>query len=592
MNSVFDGTPPRIGIRPTIDGRTNGVRESLEEQTMNMARATAELLSSTLRRPNGQPVECVIADTTIGGFAEAAACADKFRRENVGVSITVTPCWCYGSETMDLDPTTPKAVWGFNGTERPGAVYLAAVLAAHNQKGVPAFGIYGREVQDRTDAVIPTDVREKLLRFARAGLAVAEMRGKAYLSLGGVSMGIAGSIVDQGFFQKWLGVRAECVDMSEVQRRLQLGIYDKEEFERALAWTKAKCVEGKDCNDPSVRRSAEQKAEEWKTSVAMTLIARDLMVGNPKLAAMGFPEEALGHNAIAAGFQGQRHWTDFMPNGDFMETMLNTSFDWNGPRQPMVMATENDCLNGVGMLFGNLLTAKAQIFSDVRTFWSPDAIKRVTGWTPDGLAAGGLIHLINSGATCLDGAGEMTVDGQPSFKPFWDVSEADIAATLRATRFCAADLGYFRGGGFSTDFTTRGGMPLTMTRLSLVDGLGPVLQIAEGHSVTLPDAVHDTLDGRTNPSWPTTWFAPRLTGEGPFRSTYNVMNAWGANHGAISHGHIGADLITLAAMLRIPVAMHNVEEEAVFRPSAWTMFGSEPEGADYRACGVYGPLYG
>jgi len=592
MNSVFDGTPPRIGIRPTIDGRANGVRESLEEQTMNMARATAELLSSTLRRPNGGRVECVIADTTIGGFAEAAACADKFRRENVGVSITVTPCWCYGSETMDLDPTTPKAVWGFNGTERPGAVYLAAVLAAHNQKGVPAFGIYGREVQDRTDTVIPADVREKLSRFARAGLAVAEMRGKAYLSLGGVSMGIAGSIVDQGFFQKWLGVRAECVDMSEVQRRLQLGIYDKEEFERALAWTKANCVEGEDCNDPSVRRSAERKAEEWKTCVAMTLIARDLMVGNPKLAAMGFPEEALGHNAIAGGFQGQRHWTDFMPNGDFMETMLNTSFDWNGPRQPMVMATENDCLNGVGMLFGNLLTAKAQIFSDVRTFWSPDAIKRVTGWTPDGLAAGGLIHLINSGATCLDGAGEMTIDGQPAFKPFWDVTEADIAATMNATRFCAADLGYFRGGGFSTDFTTRGGMPLTMTRLSLVDGLGPVLQIAEGHSVTLPDAVHDTLDDRTNPSWPTTWFAPRLTGEGPFRSTYNVMNAWGANHGAISHGHIGADLITLAAMLRIPVAMHNVEEEAVFRPSAWTMFGSEPEGADYRACGVYGPLYG
>lgn len=591
MNSVFDGTPPRIGIRPTIDGRA-GVRESLEKQTMAMARAVADLITQNLKRPNGKPVECVIADTTIGGFAEAAACADKFRRENVGASITVTPCWCYGSETMDQDPLIPKAVWGFNGTERPGAVYLAAVLAAHNQKGLPAFGIYGHEVQDRADTTIPDDVRDKLLRFARAGLAVAEMRGKAYLSLGGVSMGIAGSIVDQSFFQKWLGIRAECVDMSEVQRRLTLGIYDPKEFQKALAWTRANCVEGRDFNDEKVRRSKAEKDKEWETCVKMALIARDLMVGNPVLAEMGYREESLGHNAIAGGFQGQRHWTDFMPNGDFLETMLNSSFDWNGPRQPLVMATENDCLNGAGMLFGNLLTGESQIFSDVRSYWSAAAIERVTGWKPTGAAAGGLIHLINSGATCLDAAGEMTVANRPGIKPFWEVTDADIAATMAATRFCAADLGYFRGGGFSTDFTTRGGMPLTMTRLSLVDGLGPVLQIAEGQSATLPDEVHDKLDLRTNPTWPTTWFAPRLTGEGNFRSTYDVMNAWGANHGAISHGHIGADLIALAAMLRIPVAMHNVEREQLFRPSAWTMFGSDPEGADYRACAAYGPLYG
>ncbi len=591
MNSVFDSTPPRIGIRPTIDGRA-GVRDSLEEQTMAMARATADLLTANLRRANGKPVECVIADTTIGGFAEAAACADKFRRENVGLSITVTPCWCYGSETMDLDPLIPKAVWGFNGTERPGAVYLAAVLSAHNQKGLPAFGIYGHEVQDRTDTSIPADVRDKLLRFARAGLAVAEMRGKAYLSLGGVSMGIAGSIVDQPFFQKWLGIRAECVDMSEVQRRIKLGIFDKAEFARAIAWTRANCIEGRDFNDEALRHSAAQKAEEWEIVVQMAMIARDLMVGNPVLAEMGYHEESKGHNAIAAGFQGQRHWTDFMPNGDFMETILNSSFDWNGPRHPLIMATENDCLNGAGMLFGNLLTGEAQIFSDVRSYWSAEAIERVTGWKPTGAAADGLIHLINSGATCLDAAGEMTVDGRPGIKRFSEVTEEDIKATMAATRFCPADLGYFRGGGFSTDFTTRGGMPLTMTRLSLVDGLGPVLQIAEGHSVTLPDGVHDTLDLRTNPTWPTTWFAPRLTGSGSFRSTYDVMGAWGANHGAISHGHIGADLLSLAAMLRIPVAMHNVERENIFRPSAWTLFGSDPEGADYRACGAYGPLYG
>lgn len=591
MNSVFDGNAPRIGIRPVIDGR-RGVRDGLEQQTMNMARATAELLSSTLKRPNGKPVECVIADTTIGGFAEAAACADKFRRENVGVSITVTPCWCYGSETMDQDPLIPKAVWGFNGTERPGAVYLAAVLSAHNQKGLPAFGIYGHEVQDQADTSIPGDVREKLLRFARAGLAVAEMRGKAYLSLGGVSMGIAGSIVDQPFFQKWLGIRTECVDMSEFQRRLKLRLFDEVEFEKAMAWTKANCIEGRDFNDPSIRHSEAQKKEEWEISVQMALIARDLMVGNPRLAEKGYGEESHGHYAIAAGFQGQRQWTDFMPNGDFMETILNSSFDWNGPRQPLIMATENDCLNGVGMLFGNLLTAEAQIFSDVRAYWSPESIERVTGWKPDGAAASGLIHLINSGATCLDAAGEMSVDGRPGIKPFWQVTEADMKASLEATRFCPADLGYFRGGGFSTDFTTRGGMPLTMCRLSLVDGLGPVLQIAEGVSVTLPEKVHDTLDLRTNPSWPTTWFAPRLTGKGPFRSTYDVMNVWGANHGAISHGHIGADLITLAAMLRIPVAMHNLESDQLFRPSAWGLFGSDTEGADYRACNTYGPLYG
>jgi L-fucose/D-arabinose isomerase len=590
MNSVFTGRHPKVGIRPTIDGR-RGVRESLEDQVMAMARATAELISSSLRHPDGAKVECAIADTTIGGFAEAAACAEKFAREGVGLTITVTPCWCYGSETMDLDPLMPKAVWGFNGTERPGAVYLAAVLAAHNQKGLPAFGIYGHEVQDRNDQTIPDDVRAKLLRFARGGLAVAHMRNKAYLSLGGVSMGIAGSIVDQGFFQKYLGIRAECVDMSEIQRRLQQGIFDKAEFETAMAWVKAKCVEGRDFNEPEVRHSPAQKAKEWEVAVQMALIARDLMVGNPKLAEMGFREESLGHNAIAAGFQGQRHWTDFMPNGDFMETILNSSFDWTGPRQPMILATENDCLNGAGMLFGNLLTGEAQIFSDVRSYWSAEAIQRVTGWAPTGTAAGGLIHLINSGATCLDATGAMTVDNRPGIKPFWDVTGADVDACLEATRFCPADLGYFRGGGYSTDFTTKGGMPLTMTRLSLVEGLGPVLQIAEGVSVTLPDSVHDTLDLRTNPTWPTTWFAPRLTGQGPFRSVYNVMGAWGANHGAISHGHIGADLIALAAMLRIPVAMHNVDPESVFRPSAWSLFGTDPEGSDYRACQAYGPLY-
>jgi L-fucose isomerase len=590
MNNLFSGTLPKIGIRPTIDGR-KGVREALEEQTMAMAKATAALISATLRHPNGEAVSCIVADTTIGGVAEAAACADKFRRENVGASITVTPCWCYGSETMDMDPTIPKAVWGFNGTERPGAVYLAAVLAAHNQKGLPAFGIYGHDVADRDDRSVPADVKDKILRFARCALAVAHMRGKSYLSLGGVSMGIAGSIVDQSFFQNYLGMRIECVDMSELMRRIQQGIFDRAEFVRALAWTKENCIEGRDFNAEAERHTTEQKQKEWEICVQMALIARDLMVGNPRLAAMGYGEESLGHHAILAGFQGQRQWTDFMPNGDFMETILNSSFDWNGVRTPYVLATENDCLNGVGMLFNYLLTAKAQIFSDVRTYWSPSAIARVTGWKPDGEAAGGIMHLINSGSTCLDATGEMQVDGKPAIKPFWEVSEADVAACLKLTRFCPADVYYFRGGGFSTDFVTRGGMPLTMVRLNLVEGLGPVLQIAEGVSVALPEAVHDTLDLRTSPAWPTTWFAPRLTGKGPFASVYEVMRAWGANHGAISHGHVGAEVMTLAAMLRIPVAMHNVPDAALFRPSAWSMFGMDAESADYRACAAYGPLY-
>jgi L-fucose/D-arabinose isomerase len=586
------GSMPKIGIRPTIDGRRRGVRESLEEQTMNMAQNVAAFLSENLRHANGLPVECVIADTTIGGVAEAAQCAEKFAREGVGVSLTVTPCWCYGSETMDMDPLIPKAVWGFNGTERPGAVYLAAVLAAHSQKGIPAFGIYGRDVQDNDDTTIPADVQEKLLRFARAGLAVATMKGKSYVSMGGVSMGIAGSIVDQDFFEQYLGIRVEAIDMVEFIRRLNEEIYDPVEFARALAWVKTNCPEGVDVNPADQQRTRAQKDADWEISVKMALIARDLMVGNPRLDELGFGEEALGHNGIVGGFQGQRHWTDFMPNGDFMEAMLNTSFDWDGIRQPYIVATENDALNGVSMLFGHLLTGAAQIFSDVRTYWSADAIERVTGYRPTGLAENGVLHLINSGPSALDGTGQQEVDGKPAIKPWWEVTPAEAAQCLEATEWCAGVTEYFRGGGWSTDFTTRGGMPITLSRLNLVQGLGPVLQIAEGYVVELPDEVHDVLDARTNQTWPTTWFVPRTTGSGVFRDPYAVMNAWGANHGAFSYGHIGADLITLVSMLRIPVYMHNVAEEKIFRPSTWNAFGTANlEGADFRACQNFGPLY-
>ncbi len=585
---------PKIGIRPTIDGRQGGVRESLEEKTMNLAKAVAELISTNLRHGDGTPYECVIADGTIGRVGETAACAEKFEREGVGATISVTSCWCYGAETMDMNPYWPKAVWGFNGTERPGAVYLAAVLAAHAQKGLPAFGIYGHNVQDLDDNTIPADVAEKILRFARAAMAVATMRGKSYLSMGSVSMGIAGSIVDPNFFQEYLGMRNESIDLTEIIRRMTEGIYDNEEFEKAMEWTRKNCMtkEGIDVNIPEKTKTREQKDQDWEFVVKMTIIMRDLMIGNPKLLELGFKEEAIGHNAIAAGFQGQRQWTDFYPNGDYSESLLNTSFDWNGIREAFVLATENDACNGVAMLFGHLLTNRAQIFSDVRTYWSPEAVKRVTGKELTGRAANGIIHLINSGATTLDGTGQATdAEGNPVMKQFWEITEEEVDKMLKNTNWCPANRDYFRGGGFSSNFLSKGGMPVTMSRLNLVKGLGPVLQIAEGWTVDLDPEVHRLLDERTDRTWPTTWFAPRLCDRAPFKDVYSVMNNWGANHGAISYGHIGADLITLASILRIPVCMHNVEEDKIFRPSAWNAFGMDKEGADYRACKNYGPIY-
>jgi L-fucose/D-arabinose isomerase len=583
------GDFPKVGIRPTIDGRERGVRESLEKQTMGMAKNAAELITRNLKYPNGKPVECVISDTCIGGVAEAASCAEKFRKSGVGVSLTVTPCWCYGSETIDMDNVMPKAIWGFNGTERPGAVYLAAALAGHTMKGLPAFGIYGRDVQDAGDNSIPADVSEKILRFVKAGLAVAYMKGKSYLSMGSVSMGIAGSIVREDFFQEYLGMRNEYVDMSEFNRRLNEHIYDKEEFSKALAWTKKYCKEGKDLN--AKPKSRTRKDEEWEIVVKMTMIARDLLVGNPKLKKIGFGEEALGHNAILGGFQGQRHWTDHMPNGDFLEAILCSSFDWNGIRPPYLVATENDAMNGVPMLFGYLLTNTAQMFSDIRTYWSPEAMKRVSKVKPAGLAENGVIHLINSGASALDFSGRETTKGESCIKPFWEITSKDAAECLKATTWEPANTGYFRGGGFSSQFNTKGVMPLTISRVNLVKGLGPVLQLAEGWTVELPEKVHKILTDRTDPTWPTTWFTPRLTGHGPFKDVYSVMANWGANHSSSSYGHIGADLISLAALLRIPVCMHNVPENQIFRPSAWNAFGMDKESSDYRACVNYGPLY-
>lgn len=591
----YAGNLPKIGIRPTIDGRQRGVRESLEKQTMAMAQAAARLISANIRHSNGNPVECIIADTTIGGIDEAARCQARFKQENVGVTLTLTPCWCYGTETFDADPTTIKAVWGFNGTERPGAVYLAAVLAAHAQKGLPAFGIYGRDVQDGSDSTLPDDVSQKILRFARAALAVVAMRDKSYLSIGGCAMGIAGSIVDQDFLQAYLGMRTEAIDMCEISRRIEEEILDPEEFALARKWVAENCTEAVDTvNPPAYRRSEQQRRADWDYCIKMVMIGRDLMIGNRKLEKLGFGEEAMGRNALYAGFQGQRQWTDHWPNGDYMETMLCTSFDWNGIREPFIMATENDFCNGTAMLFGKLLTNRAQIFSDVRTYWSPAAIERVTGWKPTGLAKDGFIHLINSGATTLDATGKMKgADGEPEMKHFWEITAEDVKNTLEATEFSVANCGYFRGGGYSSTFLSEGAMPVTMSRLNIVKNLGPVMQIAEGWTCEVPEEVFKKINQRTDPTWPTTWFVPRTDGqEGPFKDVYSVMANWGANHGAISYGHIGADLITLCSMLRIPVCMHNVCEADIFRPSAWNAFGMDKEGADYRACAAFGPLYG
>ena len=590
------GSYPVIGIRPTIDGRRGylKVRESLEDQTMNMAKVAKKLFEENLRYSNGEPVKVVISPTTIGRVAEAAQCADYFAREGVEITLTVTPCWCYGAETMDMDPRTIKGVWGFNGTERPGAVYLASVLATHAQKGLPAFGIYGHDVQNMDDTEIPEDVVEKLLRFGRAAVAVATMRGKSYLQIGSICMGIGGSIIDPDFIESYLGMRVESVDEVEIIRRMSQGIYDEAEFEKAYAWAKEKCIIGFDKNPESVQKTPEETEEDLKFVVKMMCIIKDLMNGNPNLPE-GREEEMVGHNAIAAGFQGQRQWTDFYPNCDFPEAMLNTSFDWNGPREPYILATENDVLNGLGMLFMKLLTNRAQIFADVRTYWSPEAVKKATGYEVDGVAKenGGFIHLINSGAACLDANGQAKDEnGNNVMKPWYDVTEEDMDAIMKATTWNAADYGYFRGGGFSSRFVTEAEMPVTMIRLNLVKGLGPVLQIAEGWTVKLPEEVTDALWKRTDYTWPCTWFAPRCDGkEGPFKSAYDVMNNWGANHGAISYGHIGADLIAMCSMLRIPVSMHNVPEEKIFRPATWNAFGMDKEGQDYRACAAYGPLY-
>ena len=589
------GEYPVIGIRPTIDGRRGvlGVRESLEDQTMNMARSAAKLFEENIKYSNGEPVKVVIADTTIGRVAEAAACAAKFKKEGVDITLTVTPCWCYGAETMDMDPMTIKGVWGFNGTERPGAVYLASVLATHAQKGLPAFGIYGHDVCEADDTSIPEDVKEKLLRFARAAVAAASMRGNSYLQIGSITMGIGGSIIDPAFIEEYLGMRVESVDEVEIIRRMTEGIYDHEEYEKALAWTKKYCKEGFDKNPEKLQKSREQKDKDWEFVVKMMCIIKDLMNGNKNLP-KGCEEEAVGHNAICAGFQGQRQWTDFYPNCDFPEALLNSSFDWNGAREPYILATENDVLNGLGMMFMKLLTNRAQMFADVRTYWSPEAVKKTTGYDLEGVAkeAGGFIHLINSGACCLDAnGGAKDKDGNAVMKPWYEVTEADQKNILKDTTWNYADLGYFRGGGFSSRFETKDQMPATMIRLNLVKGLGPVLQIAEGWTVGLPEEVSDKLWKRTDYTWPCTWFAPRTTGEGPFKTAYDVMNNWGANHGAISYGHIGADLITLCSILRIPVSMHNVPEDKIFRPAAWNAFGMDKEGQDYRACKAYGPMY-
>lgn len=581
----------RIGIRPVIDGRWGGVREGLESMTMSMALNAKKLIEENLYYSDGTKVECVIADTTIGGGAEAGKCAEKFAKHDICATLSVTPCWCYGSETMDLDPLTIKAVWGFNGTERPGAVYLAACMAAHAQKNLPAFAIYGKDVCDQTTDGMTDDVKEKIINWARAAIAIGQMRGKAYVGIGAVSMGIAGSYCNADFFQKYLGLRAEWVDMTEILRRVELGIFDKDEYQKARKWVKENCKFGDENN--AKRLSETEYEAQWDFTVKMTLIISDIMYGNTVLSKMGYSEEALGRNAILGGFQGQRMWTDFKPNADFCEAILSSSFDWNGKREQKLLATENDGLNGVAMLLAKLLNQSSSVFADVRTYWSPKAVERVTGWMPQGKAENGFIHLINSGAAALDGTGAAKNEkGESVMKKWFDITDTDIDAMMKNTRWAPANRLYFRGGGFSSQFSTQGEMPITLIRLNLIGDM-PVMQVAEGYTVNLPKDVDKTLLDRTDPTWPSTWFAPRLDERNnAFKDVYSVMANWGANHGAFAYGHIGAQLITLASMLRIPVSMHNVDDKDIFRPHSFAGFGTKDlESADYRACEKYGALY-
>jgi L-fucose isomerase len=594
--SRYLGEYPVIGIRPIIDAREGmlNVRASLEELTMRMAHQAKELLEENVRYSDGEKVKVVIADTTIGRVAESAACAAKFKKEGVDITLSVSPCWCYGSETMDTDPMTIKGVWGLNATERPGAVYLACVLADYARKGLPAFGIYGDTVQDFEDKTIPSDVKEKIVRFGTAAVAAATMRGKSYLQVGAQCMGISGSMIDPDFFEEYLGMRVESVDEVEVLRRIDKGIYDRDEFEKAKKWVSTYCPTGFDKNPKEAQKGKEEIEKDWDFTIKCALILKDLMNGNPKLKEMGWSEESLGHNAIAAGFQGQRQWTDAYPDTDFPETILNTGFDWNGAREPYSFATENDTLNCATMMLLKLLTGRAQMFADVRTCWTDRSMKEQYKYELTGHAgeAKGFIHLINSGACCLEACGEMKDGkGNAEIKRFWESSEKDREACLKATTWNTSDLGYFRGGGFSSRFMTRSEMPMTMARINIVKGVGPVLQLVEGWSVDLPEKIADAIWKRTDYTWPCTWFTPRVTGKVPFTSAYDVMNNWGANHGAISYGHVGADLITLCSMLRIPVCMHNVPDDKIFRPACWNAYGMDREGQDYRACKAYGPLY-
>ncbi len=582
-------TYPKIGIRPTIDGRENGVRESLEVQTMTMANTLKSHIENNYCYPDGTPVQVVVAESTIGRYKEATDCEELFEKNNVCASITVTPCWCYGMEVIDLHPTRIKAVWGFNGTERPGAVFLNAVLSAHNQLGLPAFGIYGSEVMDNDRTDIPDDVIPKIDKFIKGALAVGQLKNKSYLQIGGVSMGIAGSLVDFSLFQKYFNMNVVQVDMIEIMRRIDEGIFNPNEFETARAWVSENCTEIPDINKEHLKLTDLEIEEGLDFVTKMTLIIKDMMHGNEWLRNNGYNEEGLGNNSIAGGFQGQRQWTDYLPNGDFSETILNSSFDWNGPKSPTILSTENDALNGITMLFGHLLTNTAQVFCDVRTYWSPEAIKNLGNFTIDENLEDGMLHLINSGSAALDGTGKMRDEnGNPVIKPFYDVTDEDMKNCLQATKWPVANREYFRGGGFSTNYLSEGEIPFTMTRVNLVNG-EPSIQIIEGKSIEISNDLYNAINDRTDPTWPSTFFIPN---ENTPLSTYEVMNNWGANHCVLTYGHVGDLFITLASMLRIPVSLHNIEEDRIYRPTMWTHYGTlDKTGSDFRTCEKLGPLY-
>ncbi len=593
------GHVPTLAITPVADGRVSAYEDNTE-RTWMMVDKVRQLIENNVALPDGTPVRVVVPPEIVYGARTGALAQAHYTREGVSANIWVSRSWAYSDELMSAcqgigSSEWQQAAYGLNQTDRPGAVWLKAFTAAMDEKKRPIFCVYSPDLEDENQALSPF-VAERLLRFARCAMALAEMRGKNYLGIGGVSMGIIGSDVRRNLMLDYLGMGTAAYDMVGIRGRIDKGFYDHEELERAVTFFKRhlKIQMG------SGKRPLPKDAL-LRETLRMTMIVRDLMVGNERLAdssvakAHGFTanvEHAQGYNAIAAGTQGQRQWTDLYPNFDVAESVLCSSFDWNGYRGPMFVATENDSKNAIGMLVAGLITGLPQLFADIRTNWTPASIRKVTGKNVDRLCPNGIIDKRNSGAGALDYAIDLyKVAGVSKKKPVQEltavirndrvIQKKIMDAALRATIYMGAELTYFPGDGLSSHFRTPGNLPMTAYRYNTI-GDRLTCSVVEGDTVELPATVADHISNATNRTWPESYWAPRNM------SSFEYMSRIGPNHDANSFGYIGADLITLNAMLRIPVDMHNIDKRDIFRPTLWDRCGAD----DFRACTLLGPLYG